>query len=396
MLTALMSFQVVNAQICNPDLSITTPGIFPDSATGLPCAIISSLYSEVITAVVPVDTTADVGGIPTDLWIDSIVLLNISGLPVGIVVGGCNPSSCGFPGGTSGCVKVVGTPTVAGFYPLEVYTRAYVRTKIGNIPVTQDDTVFYYFINVVDDLVLNTTSVTNVSTCGGSDGAIDLSVTGGTGNYTYNWSPGGAMTQNISGLAPGIYTVTVTDGCFSKTLSVTVSDPGSVSVNTVSVTDVSVFGGDDGAIDITVTGGTLPYTFSWDNGETTEDIDTLSAGTYVVTVTDSNNCSSSLSVDIGQPSGISEIDVRSFSIVQNNPNPFTDKTEITFTTAKQGVVQFKVYNVLGKLVYSENINAKVGSNAIEFFTNDLPAGIYLYGLSDDKQRVVRKMVINGK
>ena len=52
--------------------------------------------------------------------------------------------------------------------------------------------------------------------------------------------------------------------------------------------------------------------------------------------------------------------------------------------------------MLGKLVYSENINAKAGANTIEFFTNDLPAGIYLYGLSDDKQRVVRKMVINGK
>ena len=391
MLTAI---QFAGAQNCVPGTQ-TIPGIYPDSATGLKCAIVSSLYSEVITAVVPIDTTTDFGGNPTAFWIDSIVLLSITGLPTGIVYG-CAPSSCGFPGGTSGCVKVTGTPTVVGLYPLNVYTRAYVRDKLFNISATQDDTISYYFINVVNSLVLDTTSVTN-TTCGVGSGAIDLAVTGGTGSYTYSWNTTPTQTtQDITGLTAGIYTVTVTDGCFPKTLSVTVADPGLVSVDTVSVTHVSVFGGNNGAINITVTGGTPPYAFSWTGPGgpySTEDLDTLSAGTYAVTVTDSNNCSSALSINIGQPVGISEINAQSFSIVQNRPNPFTDKTEIIFTAAESGVVKFKVYNVLGKLVYGENINAKRGINTVSFFANDLPAGIYLYDLSNAQQRVVRKMII---
>lgn len=297
---SLMSFQVASAQICQPDPQYTQPGIYPDSATGLPCAIVNLLYDEVMTFVVPVDTAADVGGIPVDFWIDSIVLLNITGLPSGIVVGGCNPSSCGFPGGTSGCVIIIGTPTVVGFYPLEVYTRAYLTEKTFGFKVTQDDTIGYYFINVVNDLVLDTTSVTNTTSCGASDGAIDLSVIGGTGAYTYNWSPGGITTQDITGLQAGIYTVVVTDGCFSKTLSITINDTAAISGTITTTPDTNNTG--VGTATVNISGGTSPYDYRWSNGDSTintilltDDITGLSAGTYSVTVTDANGCTFSIS-----------------------------------------------------------------------------------------------------
>ena len=60
------------------------------------------------------------------------------------------------------------------------------------------------------------------------------------------------------------------------------------------------FGGNDGSIDITVLGGTAPYFYSWSNGASIEDIN-LAAGSYAVTVTDSNNCSETLTIIVSQP-----------------------------------------------------------------------------------------------
>lgn len=67
------------------------------------------------------------------------------------------------------------------------------------------------------------------------------------------------------------------------------------------ITDVSCHGGHDGGIDLTVHHGTPPYTFVWSNGDTTEDIDQLSAGIYAITVTDANGCTVSSSFRVKQP-----------------------------------------------------------------------------------------------
>ncbi|MBK8556395.1 MAG: SprB repeat-containing protein [Lewinellaceae bacterium] len=149
-------------------------------------------------------------------------------------------------------------------------------------------------------LVLSTT-VTN-STCGNANGSIDLTVTGGTAPYTYNWGVGQPTTQDRTGLSAGTYTVTVTDanGC-TKVTSATVNNIGGPSLS-ATVVNVLCNGASTGSIDLTVTGGTSPYTYNWGVGQpTTQDRTSLTAGTYTVTVTDANNCTAVLSKTITQP-----------------------------------------------------------------------------------------------
>ena len=149
-------------------------------------------------------------------------------------------------------------------------------------------------------------NISDVSCNGGSDGAIDLVVTGGTAPFSYSWSNGGT-TEDISGLTAGTYSVTVVDATSCLvTDSYTVQEPAALSV-TASVTDVDCNGNANGAIDLTVTGGTTPYTFSWDNGATSEDISGLTAGSYTVTITDAHSCVQTATYAVSEPTALSVI-----------------------------------------------------------------------------------------
>ncbi len=146
-------------------------------------------------------------------------------------------------------------------------------------------------------------SLTN-PTCGGNNGSLTASASGGTPQYSYNWS-NGATTASISGLASGTYIVTVTDanGC-TKMASQAITSPGSPIVTITAVTHVSCLGGNNGAATASVTGGTSPYTYNWGSGRTTATVTGLTAGTYTVTVTDAVGCNSTQSVTITQPTAI--------------------------------------------------------------------------------------------
>ena len=139
----------------------------------------------------------------------------------------------------------------------------------------------------------------NVSVFGASDGSINLTVSGGTAAYTYLWS-NAATTEDLNGLAAGPYDVTVTDanGC-SQSASFTLTEPVAANiVLTTLVTNVTCFGGTDGAVDLTVSGGTSPYTYLWGGGETTEDLSGLPTGIYNVTVTDVNSITATTSAHV--------------------------------------------------------------------------------------------------
>ncbi|MEL7425417.1 MAG: T9SS type A sorting domain-containing protein, partial [Bacteroidota bacterium] len=130
-------------------------------------------------------------------------------------------------------------------------------------------------------------NITNVSCFGSTDGII--AVVGGAPDWTYEWS--NLSTEPIiTGVAEGIYCVTVTDsgGCQSEQC-VTVTAPTELQVDIISI-DVSCNGGDDGRLQAIVTGGTAPYTYSWDNNANAPSNINLSAGTYQLTVTDDLGC----------------------------------------------------------------------------------------------------------
>jgi gliding motility-associated-like protein len=148
---------------------------------------------------------------------------------------------------------------------------------------------------------------TNVTCNGLSDGSIDLTVSGGVGPYTYQWSnsvpvPVGS-TEDLDSIPAETYTVLVTDANFCTiTLTREVTQPPLPLAAATQVVDVLCFGENTGEIDLSINGGTPPYTYTWNTGQTTEDIAALLAGTYNFNVEDANNCLVSGSAVVSQPS----------------------------------------------------------------------------------------------
>ncbi|MDR7372813.1 hypothetical protein, partial [Flavobacterium aquidurense] len=151
-----------------------------------------------------------------------------------------------------------------------------------------------------------TPSQTNASCNGGANGTATVAVTGGTGAYTYSWSPSGGTAATASGLAAGTYTVTITDANLCQTTqSFTITQPAALSV-TPSQTNASCNGGANGTATVAVTGGTGAYTYSWSpSGGTAATASGLAAGTYTVTITDANLCQTTQSFTITQPAALS-------------------------------------------------------------------------------------------
>jgi gliding motility-associated-like protein len=152
--------------------------------------------------------------------------------------------------------------------------------------------------------ITSTVSATD-ATCGANDGTATVSATGGTGTLSYQWDDSGNQTgSTATGLSNGLYTVSIQDinGCTS-TNSVTVNSIGQATLSTTTI-DVTCFGLSDGSATVTVTGGTSPYSFAWDDPamQTNSTATGLSAGNYNVDVTDNTGCVSSTTVTIVEPS----------------------------------------------------------------------------------------------
>lgn len=133
--------------------------------------------------------------------------------------------------------------------------------------------------------------------CAGlSNGSITLNPIDGTAPYVYQWS-NGQTGNSISNLSAGLYSVTIIDatGC-SQQLNYFISDPNILA--TALVSNVSCGAEGSYAIDLTVTGGKVPYTYAWSTGETTEDIAGLNTGTYHVEITDASGCHQSVDVTV--------------------------------------------------------------------------------------------------
>lgn len=133
--------------------------------------------------------------------------------------------------------------------------------------------------------------------CGQASGAIDLTVGGGSAPFSYAWS-NGATTEDIAGLAPGVYSVMVTDAgglTYSKTFVVNATN---INV-TASVSQPTCSG--TGNIAVVPAGGTSPYTYNWSTGATTSSIANLAPGGYSVTLSDANGCPRHLAFILNAP-----------------------------------------------------------------------------------------------
>ena len=158
-------------------------------------------------------------------------------------------------------------------------------------------------VNVVEHAPLISSQTHNNETCGQVNGSISLTVIGGYQPYSYLWNTS-SIAQNLTGIPAGNYSVTVSDinGCTSD-LNIVVTGTSGPSLQLIT-TNNSCFGYTNGAIDLIVVGGTMPYSYLWNTNSVSQDLNSLSAGTYNVTVTDANNCTTDTSVIISEPAFI--------------------------------------------------------------------------------------------
>jgi len=244
-------------------------------------------------------------------WIDTAVVL--------ITVG--SPPTLATSQTTILCNGGVASATVTatgGLNPLTYsWTTAPVQTTptatgliAGNYTVTVTDALgcsSVTSITLIDPPLLTlTTSVTGAS-CGLSDGTATANGGGGTGSYTYAWSTSPVQTtQTATGLAPGSYSVIITDanGC-TQTATANITTTTGPTITASALTNVLCNGGNTGFASSTPTGGTAPLTFQWSpTNQTTQIASGLTAGTYTVIVTDVNGCSATATVTITEPPAI--------------------------------------------------------------------------------------------
>ena len=157
---------------------------------------------------------------------------------------------------------------------------ANVGYSLGTVTVTNNTTI------QVSDVQIEASSCEANAT-----GGIDISVSGGNGNFSYAWS-NGATTQDISNLAPGAYSVTISDGmnCPRVAGPFDVAQPNPLAIADAQLVEIECPGATDGQILLTTAGGTAPYSYQWSNGAVTEDLTQLPEGEYSVTITDANGC----------------------------------------------------------------------------------------------------------
>lgn len=165
----------------------------------------------------------------------------------------------------------------------------------------QDTASFSFTItNPCSNLTVNLS--TTDCTPGNCDGTVQMTISGGSAPYTYNWSNGAGMTvQNQTNLCAGTYSVVCTDmnGCTASATATVIDSSQQISINLISENDLT--GNCSGTATASPTGGSGSYTYQWSNGATTSFITNLCIGVYSVLVTDSNQDTASVSFVITSP-----------------------------------------------------------------------------------------------
>ncbi len=257
------------------------------------------------------------------------------------------------------CGGTLVTSTATGSFSVSPTTTTtyYVRGEGGCVTPGGCATIT---VSVNPAIVLTTGGgSTNVSCNGGNNGTATVAPTGGTPPYTYSWAPSGGTAATATGLGVGVYTVTVTDANLCQaTRNFTITQPPVLNGSTV-VTNVACFGGNTGAINLTPSGGTPPYTFNWGGGITTEDRTGLAAGNYSVTITDANSCTRTISnINVTQPAA-----VVSGTTVVTNVACFGGSTGAINLTPTGGVPPY-TYNWVGGITTEDRSGLAAGTYSV--------------------------------
>ena len=218
--------------------------------------------------------------------------------------------------------------------------------------------------------VIGTTS--DVLCAGGTSGSVAVNVAGATPPYQYAWTGGGSNAQ-LDNLAAGTYDVLVTDanGC-TITFEGTITEPTALA-HTLSETPAQL-NGSDGTATVTVTGGTPPYTYSWNDpaAQTTETATGLENIVYEVTVTDANGCSFIDSIHVGPTVSIFE-NALTLQQLKVYPQPAHDQLTVELPESKDFEGKLVLRDLSGRIVLSQE---QISGNIIQLDIQGIAKGIY--------------------
>jgi hypothetical protein len=228
-----------------------------------------------------------------------------------------------------------------------------------------------------------TATVTSEVKCNGdSDAVAQVVAQGGSSPYTYKWTSG-STSSTATGLSAGNYTVTVKDntGC-TETASVIITQPLVLHANPSITATIKCYGASTGAVSVTASFGTSPYSYLWSNGGTTSSQTGLSAGTYTVTVTDANGCTKTASENLTQPTQLSNTAKITANVKCNGTNTGSGSSTVTggtspYTYAWTGGGTSSSKTGLSAGSYTVTVTDKNGCTATSSLTITQPTALSL-------------------
>lgn len=191
-----------------------------------------------------------------------------------------------------------------------------------------------------------------------------------------------SVTYNVTGLLSGLSATCNPSGCtynagVSGSIDISGTTTDAVGTDTLRIKSLTT-----GSTILATPLGDIPVSFPGTvQGQTVPELPTLfDGGPYTLHTTNA----------------VEQLEATSFDVIQNIPNPFTGNTTIKFSTPTAGNVDFTVFDMIGKRVYSEKIQAQAKTNSIVFSSEKLNAGTYFYSLSNGTKTITKKMIVAGK
>ncbi len=228
-----------------------------------------------------------------------------------------------------------------------------------------------------------TVTASDVTCNGGADGEVML--TSAAAGYTFIWS-NGSVTEDLSGLGGGTYSVTVSDAGCNAYASADVNEPDALVLSTSS-TDESVTNAADGTADVTATGGTGMLTFDWGTAGTGASVGNLTGGTYAVTATDANGCIATASVTISTTVFNAVEEINEAITVQLFPNPNNGNFVVK-------VSQDDTYTVVVRNLIGQQVDVSMFSGTIhEVSLNTIETGVYFVTILADGVEKTEKVIV---